>query len=341
MSLFRVGPRKARTFVAAALAAGLVPFLQASPGVGKSSIVRSIAESAGLEMLDVRMSTHEPSDVTGLPRFIEDRAVLTPFKDMFPLDGDPLPPGKQGWLLFLDEFNSASKQMQAACYKLILDRMVGLAKLHPAVHIVCAGNLVTDRAIVTSLSTAMQSRLVHIEMEVVFDEWLQDVALPQKYDPRIVAYLSANPGHLLDFRPDHQDKTFCCPRTWEFMNRLVEDNPVTDEYAPLYAGTITSLVATNFIQFTRVFDSLVKVDDVLANPLHTPVPTDVPARWAITTMLLEQVDVHNFGTMVQYANRFDTSFLILFIRGALARIPNVRTVPAFASAAAPIAAYLV
>lgn len=339
MSLFRVGPRQARTFIAAALQAGLVPFLRSSPGAGKSSIIRSIAEAANLEVIDIRLTNHEPSDMSGLPRFVDDMAVIAPFKDMFPLRGMPLPAGKNGWLIFFDEFNSAHKQVQAACYKIILDRLVGLHHLHDDVYIVCAGNLETDRAIVNPLSTAMQSRLIHIEMEVVFDEWLQDVALPQKYDPRIIAYLSANSGHLMDFRPDHQDKTFCCPRTWEFMNKLIKDdaNPVTDMYAPLYAGTITSLVATNFIQFTRVFDSLVKVDDVLANPGVVPVPYDVPSRWAIITMMLERIDAQCFAPMVHYAGRFDQSFLILFIRGALSRAPQVRTLPAFASAVAPIA----
>lgn len=92
--------------------------------------------------------------------------------------------------------------------------MVGQYKLHPKCFVVAAGNLSTDKAIVNNLSTAMQSRLVHIEMVTNFDDWFKDVALKFNYDERIIAFLHMNTNKLLDFDPDHQDKTFCCPRKY-------------------------------------------------------------------------------------------------------------------------------
>ena len=74
--------------------------------------------------------------------------------------------------------------VQAAAYKLVLDRQVGIHNLHPYCAVVAAGNLATDKAIVNSLSTAMQSRVIHLEMQVNFDQWLQNVALKQNYDKR-------------------------------------------------------------------------------------------------------------------------------------------------------------
>ena len=114
--------------------------------------------------------------------------------------------------MFLDEFNSAKKEVVAAAYKLILDRMTGQKKLHPNVLIICAGNKATDRAIVNPLGTAMQSRVVHFEMELNFDIFVEDVMIPQEWDERLVAFLHANPGYLHDFDPAHKNKTFCCPR---------------------------------------------------------------------------------------------------------------------------------
>ena len=58
----------------------------------------------------------------------------------------------------------------------------------------------------------MQSRLIHFVMEVSFTEWLEDVAIKEGYDSRLIAFLSMYPKYLMDFRPDHQEKTFCCPR---------------------------------------------------------------------------------------------------------------------------------
>lgn len=213
LNIYRCTPRQVKRFVTDVLFAGLVPYVQSSPGMGKSSIMRAIASELNLQLIDHRLSTSAPEDLSGLPRFDEDgKARFSPFADLFPVEGTPLPPGKEGWMLFLDEFNSASKSVMAAAYKLILDRMVGQHKLHERVVICAAGNLATDRAITNPISTAMQSRVVHLEMQINFQEWLEDVALKEGYDSRVIAYLSQYNSKLMDFRPDHQEKTFCCPR---------------------------------------------------------------------------------------------------------------------------------
>lgn len=344
--LYRCSPRKIRKFVIECLLAGLVPYVQSSPGMGKSSIMASIAKENNLKMIDHRLSTSEPTDMTGLPRFNPDgTASFAPFADLFPIKGTPLPldeNGKQmdGWMLFLDEFNSAPKSVQAAAYKLILDRKVGQFDLHENVVICAAGNLATDRAIVNPLSTAMQSRVVHLEMQISFDEWLEDVALKQNYDNRIIGYLTQYSTKLMDFRPDHQDKTFCCPRTWEFVNRLVKGKVVTDESALLLAGTITSGTAADFVQFTKIYEKVISVDKILQDPENAPVPSETSHKWAVISHMMEKVNEQNLSGLSTYADRFDMSFRVLFYRSMLVRNPNLRQHPAFSKAAAALARYM-
>jgi hypothetical protein len=200
--------------------------------------------------------------------------------------------------------------------------------------------MATDRAIVNNLSTAMQSRVVHLELEVNFEEWLYDVALKENYDSRIIAYLSQYPSKLMDFRPDHNEKTFCCPRTWEFMNRLIKGNEVTEAKASLYAGTLTSGVAVDFITFTKVFHNMVKIDQVIRDPHGTPVPNDNNAKWATISHLMEGVNDLNFDPLCTYASRFDLSFKILFFRSVMVRQPTLRQHPAFAQAMSQLSRYL-
>jgi hypothetical protein len=340
-NLYRCTPRQLRSFITDALYANLVPFVQSSPGVGKSSIMNLVANDLHLQMIDHRLSTSAPEDLSGLPRFDENgQARFAPFADLFPLKSSAVPKGKEGWMLFLDEFNSSAKTVQAAAYKLILDRMVGQYHLHEQCVITAAGNLATDRAIVNNLSTAMQSRVIHLELDVVFEEWLYDVALKEKYDSRIIAYLSQYPSKLMDFRPDHNEKTFCCPRTWEFMNRLIKDQPVTEAKAPLYAGTLTSGVAVDFITFTQVYQNIVKIDQVIRDPHGTPVPTDNNSKWATISHLMEGVDELNFDPLATYASRFDLSFRILFFRAVMVQQPHLRNHPAFRTAMGALSKYL-
>ena len=339
MSAYKCTPRQVRRFAVETLMAGLVPFIRSSPGMGKSALVKSIAEEYGMELLDIRLSTCAPEDLTGLPHFEDGKAKFMPF-DMFPVVSTPLPESKNGWLIFLDEFNSAAKSVQAAAYKLVLDKMVGLLKLHPNVMIVAAGNLDTDRAITNNVGTALQSRFVHLEMELNHDEFMEDVAFKYGWDSRIIAYLSYQPGKLHDFRSDHNDKTFCCPRTWEFMNKLIQGKEVNDDHAPLYAGTVTSGTAVEFIQFTKVYQNLPKIGDILRDPENMTVPHDPPIRYATTTYLIEQATDKNFDKIATYINRFSSEFRVLFFRGLMIRKPELRSHPSFRAALLELSRYL-
>ena len=334
---YTVTTRAMPQVLATLIEAGLVPFITSSPGMGKSAIVAQLAKAGNLKLIDHRLSTSEPTDFTGLPGFVDGYAVMHPFREIFPLADQELPAGCNGWLLFLDEFPSASKAVQAAAYKLILDRMVGQHHLHPEVYIIAAGNKATDRAIVNTLSTAMQSRLIHLEMTVVFDEWFEDVALANNYHPTIKAFLKANPSKLWDFRPDHQDKTFCCPRTWEFMNRqvMVTDGPV-DFMKPAYTGTITSGVAVAFVQFCKVFSQLTSKDNVLKNPSGAPIPADKSTQWALLSSMISWVEENNFGVLSTFANRFSMDMRVFFFRAAVARYPTIRNTAEFGVAASQL-----
>lgn len=343
-NMYRCTPRQVRKFIIECIQAGLVPFVQSSPGMGKSTIVREIGDGFDLAGIDHRLSTSDPTDINGFPHVVNGRATFIPF-DLFPVRGTPLPKNpdgseKEGWLLFLDEMNAAPKSVQAAAYKLILDKMVGQHHLHERVAIVAAGNLSTDRAITNSLSTAMQSRVIHLEMEVSFQEWLEDVALKQGYDSRIIAFLSQYEEKLMDFRPDHQEKTFCCPRTWEFVNRLIKGKELSDESTLLLAGTITSGVAAEFVQFCKIFKNLVTVQEILRDPENCFIPADLNLKWATMTHMLEKIDDKNFEGLAIYANRFDMSFRVLFFRSLMVRNRDLRTHPSFGKSMREITQYL-
>lgn len=93
--------------------AGVVPFLHSSPAQGKSSLARAIAKRNGLKVIDLRLTELDSSDLNGLPYFKDGKSTFLPF-DTFPLQDTPIPEGYNGWLLLLDELNSAAPSTQAA-----------------------------------------------------------------------------------------------------------------------------------------------------------------------------------------------------------------------------------
>lgn len=308
-----------------ALAAGLVPFLHSSPGCGKSSIIKAIAAKNNLKLIDLRLSTIDSVDLSGMPMIDKQGQVdWKPF-NVFPLEGSEVPEGYNGFLLFLDEMNSASEAVIAAAYNVVLDHRIGIYKLHPQCFIACAGNREEDHAITTEMGSAMTSRLVHLTLEPTVEDWIHNVAIPQKYDYRIPAFLSMNPYAFMDFDPNLPTQTFSCPRTWEFVNKELEwfkqSDPKLenlDKKLALLQGTINAGVALEFIQFCKVANNIPSFDSILKDPEHTDVPDDLATLWAVITMCLNKVTKANISKVGAYIKRIDDRAMqTLFVRGAL------------------------
>jgi hypothetical protein len=321
--MFALPPKQISKNIIHIMSRGLTPLITSSPGVGKSSIVQNIAKTYGFELIDLRLSQCTPEDLQGYPMRSGNKATFTPF-DVFPLEGEDIPANKQGWILFLDELTSATKPVQAAAYKLILDRMVGSYRLHPNVAIVAAGNRVSDKAVVNAMSTALQSRLIHLEMETSLNDWM-DYAVKADLDHRVRGFLTFQPSRLMDFRPDHQDKTFPCPRTWEFLSRLVKDTDVDQSMAPMIAGTVGQGAAVEFITFAQEYTRLPKMSDILAMPKATPVPDESSTKYAVISMLIDCFDIAEIDAILTYTGRFPIELQIIFARGIVARNPDLWT----------------
>lgn len=348
-TVFKCSPRETKNFIKKCISKNLVPFVRSMPGCGKSSIVRQIAEELDMKLIDIRLAGCEASDIQGLPWFKDNRAYYAPF-NIFPVVGD----GKAikhyigtdtdgskvqisiekysslsesskkhckpvyytgGVLVFLDEFNSASRSVLAACYKLILDRYVGNYALHPDVRIVCAGNRDEDGAITNNIGTALQSRVIHFEMELNFQDWLKDIAIKHNYDERIVGYLSMYNNRLSTFEERTEgSNTYASPRTWEFANTLIKGDVVDSSSIKLLAGTLGDDVASEFVQFADLYTNLISIDEIINNPESCEVPQAQHLKWATISMLWNKINSKNKDAIYAYVNRFDTEFKILFLR---------------------------
>lgn len=300
--------------------AGIVPMVHGSPGIGKSQIVAQIAKEYGLQLIDLRLSQCDPTDLAGFPQIdaARGKAGYLPM-DTFPLEGEAPPAGYNGWLLFFDEANSAPKAVQAAAYKVILDRKIGQRSLHKNCALVAAGNLETDGAIVEEMSTALQSRLAHIELTVDSDSWVE-WAQNNDVHHMITSFIQFKPGQLYTFKPDHTDKTYACPRTWEFANRVMK---VTEDGSPnrlpMLAGTLSEGVAREFLTFVKIFADLPKMSAIVAAPETIKVPNEPSILYALTGSLAHNATTDNFGSLMKFISRLPVEFQVVTMRETIRR----------------------
>lgn len=323
---------QAKENLATCIRAQLVALITGSPGCGKSDLVRQVAAQYGLKVIDFRLAQCDPVDLNGFPTIdpVTGRAGYAPM-DTFPLEGDPIPEGYTGWILFFDELTSAMRAVQAASYKVMLDRMIGQRKLHKNVAIVGAGNLESDNAIVEEMSTALQSRLVHMQLQVDLQEFL-DYAATKSFDRRITSYLSFKKGHLYTFKPDHSDRTYACPRTWEFVDRLLKTGLKLDlddmASTALLQGTISPGVAHEFLTFVKLEDEIPKMSEIRRNPEGVTMPNDRGVLWSLTGAIAHTISPDSAKDLMIFVKRMPIECQVVTMRDVVRRKPEMKPHPA-------------
>jgi hypothetical protein len=327
MSTIKVTPHEAVDYIKDIISAKLVPMLSGDPGIGKSDIIAQILEVYNLQMLDIRLSQYDPSELNGYPSIKNNRAAHIPL-EIFPIEGDPLPTEIRagltphtyaGWGIFFDEFNSSSLATQAAAYKVILNHAIGSHKLHKRAVSMCAGNLATNNAIVNRMSTAMQSRLVHLELQVDVDQWVQ-WANQHALDHRVIAYIQSVPTNLHNFDPDHNDHTFACPRTWEFTSKLIKKILGSlQPKLPLLAGTISEAIAREFVLYTDIYTELPTIKEIEANPTSIPISREPGILFALSNMVAAWAKDSNIDKLIQFVERLPLEFGTITLQNMIYR----------------------
>lgn len=205
-------------------------------------------------------------------------------------------------------------------YRLILDRQVGRYNLHPNVVLVAAGNLLTDGAIVNRLGTAMQSRMVHMELAVIPKAWIS-WANKNSIDHRIMAFIEHSPDLLMNFDPKHNDKTFACPRTWEFLSKLTKGIASANlvDYLPLIAGTIGEGVARQFVTHVEIYAKLPTYKEIVRDPLNARMDSDPAMLFGAAYMIGAFMDKATLVPAMEYLDRLPVEFQTICLQNAIQR----------------------
>ena len=207
-------------------------------------------------------------------------------------------------------------------YKVVLDRQVGNHKLHKKALCIAAGNLDTDNALVEPMGTAMQSRLIHLEMCVGLEEWI-DWAINANVDHKVISFVRSFPEALADFDPQHSDKTFSCPRTLFFLAKQVKrwgDN-IPAEKLPVIVGTVGKGIGVKFFGYTKVYEFMPTLDTMLNNPDSVVIPDEPDRRYALSGMISNHIKEDNLPALLSIVDRLPLEFQVITIQQALPKQP--------------------
>ena len=311
------------------------------PGVGKSDMVRETAARHGVQVIDIRLSQMEPSDLRGIP-FRSEHRVEWAIPAMLP-DADRH--SREG-ILFLDEITSAPPSVSAAAYQLILDRRLGEYQVPPGWAIFAAGNRQGDRGVTYTMPAPLANRFSHFDVDTHLDDWVA-WAYHHAIDERVIAFLRFRPELLFDFDPAHNPVAFPSPRSWEFAHRSLQK---FDDHAELLQGTLQACVGPaagiELTAFINSLDKMPDLDDIIAGR-EVPVPTEIDLQYAVAAALVGRAirarDEDNaqeiIGHILDYASTFPQREMGVMLVSDLHRAIGemLFTVPQFGSWANAIA----
>lgn len=286
-------------------------FLWGAPGVGKSDVIKQIAEDHKLELRDVRLSLLDPIDLKGFP------TIDTVKKQMSWLPADFLPKKGKG-LLFLDEMNSAPQSIQAAAYQLVLNRKIGEYKLPDGWSVMAAGNRTSDRSVVHAMPAALANRFVHLDFDINVDDW-SHWAMDNEIHTDLRAFIRFRPNLLHCFDSASNPRAFPSPRSWAFVNDIYKDNHSADDEYELVKGTVGEGAAAEFSGFVRQIKDLPTIDQVLLDPDGTKIPSSPAAMYAMVTALDAKATTANLERIMKYTDRMPVEFQVVFVRSAIRR----------------------
>ena len=263
-------------------------------GLGKSEVVKQTAAELSqetgkvYEFIDIRLSQREVGDIIGLPRSVDTYDVTkTVFKDgktenqaetvrnvmihdlpvWFPRDPDSC------GIIFLDELDRASREVQQAGFELVLDYRLNLHRLPEGWRVVSAINGDPDgqgNYQVLEMDPALCDRFFVIDFKPTVPEWL-DYAKSAEVHDAIVKYITKLPSDLDTPDKIEPGQIYQSRRAWVMFSDAIKHlasighDPLKDlDYLHQMAkGYLGTTLAQNFTEYVRTDYRIFSPEEIL------------------------------------------------------------------------------
>lgn len=240
-------------------------FIWGAPGIGKSALVEEFSMEVGLECVSLLGSQLAPEDIIGIPQIRGETSEFLPPKMIA---------RKEPYVLFLDELNACSQEVQKAFYSLIYERRIGEYHLPEGSIVVGAGNRTQDAAIVKTMSSALINRMFHVQLKPDVKSWLT-WAYGNGIHSWVTDYISQRPDHLFS-EPPKTEEPFSTPRSWHMLSDALKEYGAGEKEIPIETirmlayGSITASHAGMFAAFVKQLDNKYLLEDIIKGDARWP-----------------------------------------------------------------------
>lgn len=236
---------------------GIVPYLHGTQGLGKTQVVRQIAEEMGIGFVALYPATQEVGDLVGLLEKRSDGSVYHMRPEWFPTTGSGI--------LFIDEINRAHPDVIQAMFSLILDKTIHKHVLPPGWSIVVAGNYASNNFLTTNTKDdAWNSRFCHIDFKPTASEFVQYAESKQALS--VAAFIRDNPACLEGTKQQFMDDNGIKPnrRAWlDFIAPLENEEMDKGLRMEVYSGIVGKAAAAAKISHGEQLEKSLSIHDIM------------------------------------------------------------------------------
>ena len=335
-------PSDALQIMKSVLRGGNSPFLLGGTGIGKSAIVRELAETFAdgrkivsdeinpnknqYGFIDFRLSLYESVDLGGLPYIDENNEQKRAFLGNLPIGGEGL--------LFFDEYAQAHGSVQAIVGQVVYEKRLGEYILPDGWKIVCAGNRASDRAGSNKLPSHVIGRTSVLNFEHNTNDWLA-WAVRNDVHADVLGFIQYQPEWLNVFDPKVVTPQ-PSPRSWVRLSDTLKTNPDKVLFQMIAETDVGETAAIEFCTFISLKDEVPSLEAILSGE-DVPIADNIGLMYAtivaLVTVMKEAGDLKisdYFRNALAYVEKFPTpEYAIFFVRSIVSARPTLKETSTF------------
>ena len=331
-----------KTFVQviSSLPAQIAVLAKGPTGIGKSDIVHQVGEKLNMPVVDRRLSQMTEGDIIGLPELKDGVTRFAPVDWFVKACNEPV-------VLFFDELNRATIEVQQCAFQIVLDRELNGHKLHPETRVYAAVNEGSEYQ-VTDMDPALLRRFFVTELEPTTEDWLV-WAKSTGVDSIITSFIRKYPSHLRHTGELQPGKVYPNPASWYRLGQSLKHadiepeklvgNLVPDLFYPMCTGFIGTETAVAFTDFVRNYEIKFSAEDVLCrwnekkrliNKLSNDKKNDL-LNQIVDFSKSNELSIEHAKNACEFAQTCSDEILVNFMNSIMEtkNIPNIRKIHKF------------
>jgi hypothetical protein len=232
-------------------------------------------------------------------------------------------------IVMLDEYGKANPSVQMGLTAFMLERQMGVARLHPDSIVFATTNL-SSEGVGDTLKSHQQNRITRVRIRKPGHmEWIE-WGINNNIDASLLGWVKDNPQLFQTFEevknpdenpyifhPSSTRKSFVTPRSLEAASDLLHvRHKLTDKIVVAgLMGTIGERAAMDLMAFVRLADQLPSLQSIKDDPLNAKVPSSASAVCMVVYRTLSTLEADWIDNWMLYMNRLDKEAQGLFANG--------------------------